>query len=40
MGLETMIADNPVRKKALLDEKKKKKMFVLHSGHIGIVSKE
>ena len=36
MSFEIMFADHPVRKKALLDEKNKS---ILHSGHIGIVSK-
>ena len=36
MGLEIMFADHPVRKKAFLHEKK---ISILHSGHIGIVSK-
>ena len=35
MGLQIMFADHPLRKKAFLEET----ISILHSGHIGIVSK-
>ena len=35
MSLQIMFADHPLRKKAFLEET----ISILHSGHIGIVSK-